>query len=170
MNTLHRFFYRFSWFRETKWAYQRVCRGYDDRVIWGIDSYLAHYIPIWLNELKKKEQFPTSMNTEPDMSETTDEQWNEYKKKWNSILDEISDGFVAAESIIEGDSPAWDYYYEEFQKRYGVFNIFKDRKEHDELLDELGTFKSQEEETKVLMERFSKSMDLLKTHFFSLWS
>jgi hypothetical protein len=27
-------------FREIKWAYQRVARGYDDRIYWGFDDYM----------------------------------------------------------------------------------------------------------------------------------
>lgn len=29
---------------EIKWAYQRVVRGYDDRVMWGFDSYFLAVI------------------------------------------------------------------------------------------------------------------------------
>lgn len=36
-------------FREIKWAYQRVVRGYDDRVNWGFDEYFLNVIP----ELKR---------------------------------------------------------------------------------------------------------------------
>lgn len=28
-----------------KWAYQRVVRGYDDRIYWGFDSYFIQMIP-----------------------------------------------------------------------------------------------------------------------------
>lgn len=30
---------------EIKWAYQRVVRGYDDRVRWGFDSYFLQVMP-----------------------------------------------------------------------------------------------------------------------------
>ena len=32
-------------FNEIKWAYQRVVRGYDDRVRWGFDSYFLQVMP-----------------------------------------------------------------------------------------------------------------------------
>lgn len=32
-------------FDEIKWAYQRVVRGYDDRVRWGFDSYFLQVMP-----------------------------------------------------------------------------------------------------------------------------
>lgn len=31
--------------REIKWAYQRVVRGYDDRVYWGFDCYFLRVMP-----------------------------------------------------------------------------------------------------------------------------
>ena len=31
--------------REIKWAYQRVVRGYDDRIYWGMDEYFSQFIP-----------------------------------------------------------------------------------------------------------------------------
>src|ERR1035437_3650281 len=39
--------------REVTYAWQRAFRGWDDTVIWSIDSYLAEKIPVWLMELKK---------------------------------------------------------------------------------------------------------------------
>lgn len=44
---------------EIKWAYQRVVRGYDDRIFWGFDDYLEQIIPaiklFCEEELKTKE-------------------------------------------------------------------------------------------------------------------
>jgi hypothetical protein len=30
---------------EIKWAYQRVKRGYDDRIMWELDGYFEQFIP-----------------------------------------------------------------------------------------------------------------------------
>jgi hypothetical protein len=30
---------------EIKWAYQRVKRGYDDRIMWGLDGYFEQFVP-----------------------------------------------------------------------------------------------------------------------------
>lgn len=38
---------------EVRWAWQRVFRGWDDRVIWSIDIYLSEMIPLWLKKLKQ---------------------------------------------------------------------------------------------------------------------
>jgi len=31
--------------QEIKWAYQRVVRGYDNRIMWEFDSYFNQFIP-----------------------------------------------------------------------------------------------------------------------------
>lgn len=31
--------------KEIKWAYQRVVRGYDDRIYWAMDEYFSQFIP-----------------------------------------------------------------------------------------------------------------------------
>ena len=31
--------------KEIQWAYQRVTRGYDDRIFWEFDSYFFQFIP-----------------------------------------------------------------------------------------------------------------------------
>jgi hypothetical protein len=30
---------------QIKWAYQRVFRGYDDRIFWGFEEYLDYVVP-----------------------------------------------------------------------------------------------------------------------------
>lgn len=44
---------------EIKWAYQRVRRGYDDTIYWGLEDYLRQIIPaieeFCLRNLKEKE-------------------------------------------------------------------------------------------------------------------
>jgi hypothetical protein len=45
--------------REIKYAYQRVVRGYDERIMWEFDSYFSQFIPplkkFCENELSEKE-------------------------------------------------------------------------------------------------------------------
>lgn len=40
--------------REIKYAYQRIVRGYDERLMWGFDSYLEQIIPA-IKEFCKRE-------------------------------------------------------------------------------------------------------------------
>jgi len=82
---------------ELTWAWQRVFRGWDDRVVWGLDMYLAEMIPKWL-ALLKDEGFgvPVSMFEDGDFDENynpTEEATNRAVAKYNEILDDISLGF-----------------------------------------------------------------------------
>lgn len=53
---------------EIKWAWQRVVRGYDDRVFWGFDSYFITIIPaleeFCLNYLKLDDGERARLNPE----------------------------------------------------------------------------------------------------------
>jgi hypothetical protein len=83
-----------------KYACQRVVRGWDDRVIWSIDYYLATMIPIWLTKLKNNKMgVPTEMF---EKSDYLDENYNISEKtlelrekQYNEILDKIIEGFNA---------------------------------------------------------------------------
>ena len=85
-------------FLEIKWAWQRVFRGWDDRVVWSIDYYLAENIPMWLKQLKETNSgVPTTMFKPEDY---IDENYNVSKEtmerggnEFNAILDEIILGF-----------------------------------------------------------------------------
>jgi len=85
--------------RRIKWAWQRVFRGWDDRVIWSIDYYLAEMIPFWILELKKnKRGVPTIMFSKDDYTgenyEVSDEVIEKRSGEYNEILDNIIAGFV----------------------------------------------------------------------------
>ena len=56
-------------FREIRWAWQRVVRGWDDTVWWSLDSYLCPIIIHTLTKLKE------DGNGYP--SDTTLEKWEE---------------------------------------------------------------------------------------------
>ena len=84
---------------EVRWAWQRIFRGWDDRVVWGIDTYLAEMIPQWMRKLKEdKHGFPALM--------FGDNNWNKFSndhffpgteetavRRYELILDTIIEGF-----------------------------------------------------------------------------
>lgn len=86
------------WLR-IKWAWQRVFRGYDDRVIWSVDYYLSSMIPKWMNELKNNDDgVPSSLFVGLEKDESgnpTDESIEIARVKWNEILTDIGKGFAA---------------------------------------------------------------------------
>lgn len=69
-----------------KWAWQRVHRGWDDRVPWSIDYYLCRIMPDIINELIEH-QIGNPIGL-------TEEEWDE-------ILIKIRDGFIAGYDIME---------------------------------------------------------------------
>lgn len=84
--------------RQIKWAWQRVFRGWDDRVIWSIDGHIAKYLPIWLRELKNDKCGVSSMmfKEEDYIDENynvSDETMEIRRKEYNDILEEIAQGF-----------------------------------------------------------------------------
>lgn len=91
--------------REIKWAWQRVFRGWDDRVTWSIDTYLAEMIPQWMKRLRETKQGTPGLLF-------GDNNWNKTKyeffigahetadMKYNAILKIIIDGF---EKYDDGD-------------------------------------------------------------------
>lgn len=82
-------------------AYQRVFRGWDDTVLWDLDSYLAEHLAIWIAALKEVpvKGTPLSIFEESDY----DFELGDYKpeiverraKEWDAILTTMIEGFTA---------------------------------------------------------------------------
>ena len=82
---LHPWYYIRDIYYSLKWAWQRVYRGWDDRVPWGIDFYLCSIMPAAINILIKHRE-----GTPPGF--TADE--------WVKTLIKIRDGFIAGYDIM----------------------------------------------------------------------
>jgi len=97
---------RYFWLDLTnpiRWAWQRLTRDWDDRVIWSIDYYLAEMMPVWLRKLAKDKQgTPISMYGD-NWLEPTGEEDEAAMLRWDGILHEMIDGFEAAKRIIDYD-------------------------------------------------------------------
>lgn len=86
-----------------RWAWQRLTRGWDDRVIWSIDYHLAEMMPQWLRVLKvKKQGIPGGMFDDP-FTDLTPEMEAAAVEKWRGVLNEMIAGFEAAKRIIDYD-------------------------------------------------------------------
>jgi len=116
---------------QIKWAWQRVFRGWDDRITWSIDSYLAENIPLWIEQLKKfKGGVPMSMYEDeylvsPDISREAEDK---AIKKYDDILDKIALGF---RSYIEFDGYMEDKIkgkklQDEFNEGFDLFRKYFD--------------------------------------------
>ena len=83
---------------EIKYAWQRVFMGYDQRVSWSIDHYLAKMIPNWVYDLRhaKIGGIPMSIFQKYPLDkeyEISEENENKALDEWHSILIEIENGF-----------------------------------------------------------------------------
>jgi len=115
------------WILEIKWAYQRVFRGWDERVVWSIDTYLATNIPSWMRALKNSVGTPMEMFADFKF----DSNYNYYKEdtekaeqKWRSILEQIASGFEAYTELQEHYTE--DVYQEELISKYETgFDLFR---------------------------------------------
>jgi hypothetical protein len=115
------------WIEEIKYAWQRVFRGWDDRVVWSIDWYLANTIPKWLQMLKeKKHGVPGMMFEKTDYIgedyEIPEEIFNKRNEEYNAILDEIIEGFVAYQNMSDiYDREKLDPLQQKFDKGMKLF-------------------------------------------------
>jgi hypothetical protein len=99
-------------FFQVKWAYQRIFRGWDDRVLWSLDLYLAENIPEWIKHIKNEcdEGLPACMFTEGDYIknglfwELYLGVWEKARGRRNAILNKIVEGFEEYVKIAN-----WDY-------------------------------------------------------------
>ena len=89
--------------REIKYAYQRVVRGYDERIKWEFDSYFSQFIPPLkefceeeLKEMncskendKRREIYKNTLNLIRDYKNMSDENYykqdNEVDKLWEYV-------------------------------------------------------------------------------------
>ena len=86
-----------------KWAWQRLTRGWDDRVIWSIDLYLAEVMPAWLRKLRADKQGVPGVFFDDFTKTETDAEMEAASAKWDRVLIEMIVGFEAAARLINLD-------------------------------------------------------------------
>ena len=158
--------------RQLKWAWQRLFRGWDDRISWSIDSYLSEHVPLWIAQMRLHKGYPCMMVTD-DIKDLPQDELDEIcMKKWSDILDQIIDGFKAAQQISDGDEPVWDEYWEEYHKIHGDSLEWMSDK-HDKTREELRVKLNLDERLRTeeaeFYERYNKGMDLFRQYYFNLW-
>ena len=120
---------------EVIWAWQRIFRGWDNRIVWSIDMHLAKMIPEWLELLKERSTgISISMYEPDDFDENYDPIDGADERaiaKYNKILDDIILGFKCYD---EGDG-LWDAKEPNYEFMKANFdNAFKLLHEHFSLL------------------------------------
>ena len=115
--------------RHLKWGWQRLFRGWDDRVIWSIDYHLAKNIPVWMRELKVRHHgIPGRILVPEDYVDesrrTSDETFQIRINQWNKILEDIAKGFDAyleIEDLPYASSDEVQTKMEDFEKGFDLF-------------------------------------------------
>lgn len=81
------------------WAWQRVFRGWDDRVIWAIDQHLSEVVPEWLEAIHSRKYGIPGACFE-DITDDSPEAMKAAEEKWDSIISDMIAGFEAANTMI----------------------------------------------------------------------
>lgn len=130
-----------DWYREIKYFLQRIFRGYSDRDLWGMNTYLGNHILKNLKAFRSMKRFgyPACFYKE----ESTH---GDAEKKWNKILNEMIEGweYITTETY---DTEIWKKYFE--------------RKEI--------TYEQYIKESKILYDIAEKKAMLFVKYFNSLW-
>ena len=129
-----------DWYYEVKYFIQRGQRGYSDRDTWDFDSYLCEIIPPAIRYLSKNK------------SGCPGDLWDKEAKnnechKWFEILEEIAQGFEAADQIKS-------------LSRYCKW-LKTDKEVYDHELEM--------EKDKQLAVKFERGMELFAKYFLNLW-
>ena len=124
---------------EAKWFYQRGSRGWSDRSVWSIDTWLVDNLIPMLERLKiDNHSTPMSMFKKKDGVDNdgnpTDEASRLATQRWDNVLNEILYGLKCAKKLQDMD---YDY---------------KDK-----------------EEVKKLTQSSRRSFELIGKHLFNLW-
>ena len=128
-----------DFFKEIKYFIQRGRRGWSDRDIWSFDSYLCEVIPPVMRKFSK--------NNVGCPGELYDSKLvNNECAKWQSILEEIAQGFEAAEEM---KNLRFDFQWEKKGEKY--------------------TKEYKEEKQKQLAKKFDRGMGLFAKYFLNLW-
>ena len=152
---------------QTKWAWQRLFRGWDDRAVWSIDYWLDDKMPDMLRQLKAtKHGTPNEMF--PDGPEYIDEDgnpneagWAIATPRWEAVMDKMIAGFEASRRVKGHD----------YDKELGDFSYKRPKnvcKKH------WRKVKSQRLKLMLELEKrdeaiFKEGMALFAEHYWSLW-
>ena len=116
--------------QEIRWAWQRVFKGFDERIIWSIDWYLAEKIPVWIKALKNKQHgIPMEMFDglpHDDNYCYSDKDEKIAENRWFNILYKIIIGFESYYKIQEECLFEKDPEFFKLNENYEIgFDLFK---------------------------------------------
>jgi len=151
---------------ECRWAWQRIFRGWDDRVAWDITSYLLANMPAWLRQLKEHQHgIPIDFAIVNDLGE-----YVANEEKWNNTLGRMIDGFEAARIYSEADYSVYKEALEIYRQRIADGVEDDSLTLYSDIVDELdpGGVRVERERTVALRAWDIGAREFIE-HFFSLW-
>ena len=151
-----------NWPREIKWAYQRVARGYDDRVQWDLSYYLGKLILVHLKEFKKNLSEDKFMSYPATMKDLEGNDLGEEAniKNWKNIVDEMVEGF----DYLMNHDDYWDAILEEHGDKRDTEETFMGYK----MDSKKWNAKCSEVEAQMTKDKMEKAKQFV-THFWGLW-
>jgi hypothetical protein len=126
--------------KKIKYFIQRGRRGYSDEDIWDFHDYLCSILIPVLKEFSKK-----NMGCPGEFWDK--ESKNDECHKWSETLEEMSQGFEAAQALMN-------------------MQYFKMKKNEE---NGCWTRENDEEKHKLLTEKYNRGMKLFSENFMSLW-
>jgi hypothetical protein len=152
-------------YREVKFAYQRVVRGWDDRAVWSIDYWLDDKMPAMLRKLKEdKHGVPMQMfdglpmndegyHSEPEMDIAS--------ARWDAVLDKMIAGFEASRRVKDGT----------YEEELGPYPLYRPKGMPKDEWKKIGHdhFLKSQELAKRDEAIFKEGMALFAEHYWSLW-
>jgi len=160
--------------RNLRWAWQRIFRGWDDRVIWSIDSYLFEMLPIWLRELKEiKTGIPLIMYDDSDLNEIEipESADNRAQCKFDVILEMMAIGFESGYKLTSASMDTYDEFDQWQIETYGsvVWDIFNDDSEHHRRMNEFGYREKMKAEIEQHQKKLDIALGLFAKYHGALW-
>jgi hypothetical protein len=92
-------------FREIKWFFQRITKGYSDVDLWNLDDHLAKIILPRLKAYKKMNR--AGVPGPLCLPNQTDDDFKKAQKQWEDILDSM---ILAFETIVKDDFETCEEY------------------------------------------------------------
>ena len=137
-------------FRQFKWAYQRITRGYCDADVWDLDSY---YLDLFYDTINKLADITHGYPGTEEFS--TPEAWDSYLRDMAMCF------YRANESNDYYPHPAENEWWEEVSNMKAPWNHHSPKSEA--MCDEAIKLSFQR------VEDMEKGIDMLKHVFFNLW-
>lgn len=160
---LHPFQWIGHYWREIKFAWQRMMKGYSDRDTWDIDHWFLETMPNILEDFNK--------NRHGYPSDVSDEQW---EKILNDMIKYFKNADEETTDFINKYSEQWDKMittkWIKWEKTEdGLYKFFNEPGTPEE--DDISKKHSEEEMKKFeyMKENLHKGLELFEKYFYALW-